>query len=66
MNVEGCALERQPMDLTFELSHASCGAFNIPLTVNATSQESQKLSITSHLKFHELRLARSKTRILEM
>ena len=64
LNVEGCALERQPMDLTFELSHASCGAFNIPLTVNATSQESQKLSIT--LKFHQLRLAHSKTRIFEM
>ena len=34
VNLEGCALERQSTDLTFELTHASCGSFNIPLSEN--------------------------------
>ena len=43
------------MDLTFELSHASCGTFNIPLSVNETAQESQKLSITANFNFRRLK-----------
>ena len=55
MNIEGCALERQSSDLTFELSHASCGAFNIPLKVNETAQEIQKLSQGSDSRMDVIR-----------